>query len=278
MPGKIQMTETGTDVTIKLNADTATISAGGKGQDSELYLYHASGAAAVFLSTKPLHLMFRADAPPGQPFGPVMVNLKASTPELSLFGSSGGSGDPHKATVHLRGSDAVIRAGGNGVDGRILVLGKDTKPRISLEGSAGDIVMSNADCAEEFDLNEAEEISPGAVMIIDESDRVRKCTSAYDKRVAGVLSGAGEYRPAIVLDQKAGPGRRIPIALVGKTYCQVDAQYAPVEVGDLLTTSPTAGFAMKATELHRAFGAVIGKALRPLSTGRGLIPILVALQ
>jgi hypothetical protein len=29
---------------------------------------------------------------------------------------------------------------------------------------------------------------------------------------------------------------------------------------------------------HKAFGAVIGKALRPLAAGRGLIPILIALQ
>jgi len=35
---------------------------------------------------------------------------------------------------------------------------------------------------------------------------------------------------------------------------------------------------MKASDHSRAFGAVIGKALRGLDTGRGLIPIIVALQ
>jgi hypothetical protein len=35
---------------------------------------------------------------------------------------------------------------------------------------------------------------------------------------------------------------------------------------------------MKAGDRDRAFGAVIGKALRPLAAGQGLIPILVALQ
>ena len=35
---------------------------------------------------------------------------------------------------------------------------------------------------------------------------------------------------------------------------------------------------MKATDQQRAFGAVLGKALRPLASGSGLIPILVALQ
>jgi hypothetical protein len=49
-------------------------------------------------------------------------------------------------------------------------------------------------------------------------------------------------------------------------------------MGDLLTTSPTPGHAMKADDPLKAFGAVIGKALRPLDEGEGLIPILIALQ
>jgi hypothetical protein len=35
---------------------------------------------------------------------------------------------------------------------------------------------------------------------------------------------------------------------------------------------------MKASDQLKAFGAVIGKALRPLTAGQGLIPIVVALQ
>jgi hypothetical protein len=53
---------------------------------------------------------------------------------------------------------------------------------------------------------------------------------------------------------------------------------ASIEVGDLLTTSPTPGCAMKVIDPLKAFGAVIGKALRPLERGEGLIPILIALQ
>ena len=66
--------------------------------------------------------------------------------------------------------------------------------------------------------------------------------------------------------------------MLGKVYCKADAQYGAIEVGDLLTTSPTPGHAMKADDFSRAFGAVIGKALRSLKTGQNLIPILVALQ
>jgi len=65
---------------------------------------------------------------------------------------------------------------------------------------------------------------------------------------------------------------------LGKAYCKIDARYAEIQVGDLLTSSPLIGHAMKATDSARAFGAVIGKALRPLENGQGLIPILIALQ
>jgi hypothetical protein len=61
-------------------------------------------------------------------------------------------------------------------------------------------------------------------------------------------------------------------------YCKVDAGYGAIEAGDLLTTSPTSGHAMRTSDPARAFGAVIGKALQPLSDGVGLIPVLVALQ
>jgi hypothetical protein len=35
---------------------------------------------------------------------------------------------------------------------------------------------------------------------------------------------------------------------------------------------------MKAADRGRAFGAVLGKALRPFAGGQGLVPVLVSLQ
>jgi hypothetical protein len=70
----------------------------------------------------------------------------------------------------------------------------------------------------------------------------------------------------------------MPLALNGKVFCKADAVYAPIAVGDLLTTSSTRGHAMKASDATRAFGAVIGKALQPLAEGQGLIPMLVTLH
>jgi hypothetical protein len=80
-----------------------------------------------------------------------------------------------------------------------------------------------------------------------------------------------------VLDRQATP-RRWPLALVGKVWSKVDADYGSIDVGDLLTTSPTPGHAMRAADPARAFGAVLGKALGELTSGRGLLPVLVTLQ
>src|SRR5262249_12716023 len=140
---------------------------------------------------------------------------------------------------------------------------------------SGDIRLMNADCAEDFDIVDAETIEPGLVMVIDHDGALRQSEKAYDKRVAGVISGAGDYQPGIILHKQPSQANRRPIALVGKVYCKVDASYAPIEVGDLLTTSSTPGYAMKATDPLKAFGAVIGKALRPLREGQSLIPILI---
>jgi hypothetical protein len=142
----------------------------------------------------------------------------------------------------------------------------------------GDIRLKNADCAEDFDIACLEQVEPGTVMVIDSEGALRPSAQAYDKRVAGVVSGAGNYKPGLILDKQESSNNRMPIALMGKVYCKVDASYGAIEVGDLLTTSPTPGQAMKATDPLKAFGSVIGKALRPLQEGQGLIPILIALQ
>jgi hypothetical protein len=146
----------------------------------------------------------------------------------------------------------------------------------------GHIEFAGADCAELFEIAQCEErdapIEAGTVMVIDSENALRPCAVAYDRRVAGVVAGAGAYVPGIVLGTRDDDTRSQPVALLGRVLCKVDAAYGPIETGDLLTTSSTAGCAMKATDATRAFGAVLGKALRPLDHGIGLIPILVALQ
>ena len=59
----------------------------------------------------------------------------------------------------------------------------------------------------------------------------------YDKKVVGVLSGAGNYKPGIILDKQNNDVNRKPIAMMGKVFCKVDADASPIETGDMLTTS-----------------------------------------
>lgn len=140
-------------------------------------------------------------------------------------------------------------------------------------------VVLGSDCAEDFDIEQSAEIEPGTVMVLSNDGVLRASQDPYDKKVAGVISGAGDYRPGLVLGRSDSALKRMPLALVGKVYCMVDTQSAPIEIGDLLTTSGTPGHAMKAEDSIKAFGAVIGKALRGMpARQKGLIPILVALQ
>ena len=153
-------------------------------------------------------------------------------------------------------------------DGRVWIGGE--------LGVGGDIILPNADCAEDFDIGEAVPIEPGSVVIIGSDGALRECTAAYDGCVAGIVSGAGRYKPALVLDRERRKASRQPVALMGKVFCKADAGQGAIAAGDLLTTSPTRGHAMKASDRQRAFGAVIGKALAPLTEGRGLVPVLVS--
>jgi hypothetical protein len=140
-----------------------------------------------------------------------------------------------------------------------------------------DLYLTGADVAERFEVTD-DGVEPGTVMVLEGDDLIRVSRRAYDPCVAGVLSGAGTYRPGVVLDVAGGRTRRSPLALVGKAFCKVDASYGAIRVGDLLTTSDTAGHAMRATQPSRTFGAVLGKAMASVDDGTACIPILVGLH
>ena len=142
----------------------------------------------------------------------------------------------------------------------------------------GDVLLTGADCAEQFDVAVLGCLEPGTVVVIEDGGALRESREPYDTRVAGVVSGAGDYRPGLLLDNRPSGNNRSPVALIGKVYCKVDAEFSAIRTGDLLTTSTTPGYAMKAAEPSKALGALLGKALASIVNGRGLIPILVALQ
>jgi hypothetical protein len=141
------------------------------------------------------------------------------------------------------------------------------------------IINGGCDLAEPFEIS-TERVAPGSVLVIDEAHpgRLKLSTQPYDKRVAGVVSGANGVHPGISLHQAGVNEGGENVALSGRVYVLADADQAPIEPGDLLTTSATPGYAMKATDPARTQGAVLGKAMSGLKAGKGTVLMLVTLQ
>jgi len=139
-------------------------------------------------------------------------------------------------------------------------------------------IEGGADLAEPFAM--AEHTEPGSVMVIDPENpgALKLASEEYDSRVAGVVSGAGGVQPGIALRQAGVLDQGKHVALSGRVYVLADASEGPIRPGDLLTTSATPGHAMKARDRGRAPGAVLGKAMTALDSGRGLVLTLVSLQ
>lgn len=148
------------------------------------------------------------------------------------------------------------------------------------------LMVTGADLAERFKVNlplekELPAVLPGMVLSIDKNNPGELAISqkAYDRTVAGVASGAGGVNTAMLLGQEGTlADGDIPVAIVGRVYCYVDADYGAVEPGDLLTTSPTVGHAMKVTDFSQAQGTILGKAMTALDKGKGLVLVLISIQ
>lgn len=134
------------------------------------------------------------------------------------------------------------------------------------------------DYAEGFDISNDSRVEPGTVLAIDpvHPGHLTICREAYDSKVAGIAAGAKSLGSGVRL---GGDGFDVDVALAGRVYCNVDATGEAIEPGDLLSTSPLPGFAMKVTDHERARGAILGKAMEPLAKGqKGQILVLVTLQ
>ena len=182
----------------------------------------------------------------------------------------------------------TVESGGAGMPGWFGIYNRTTR-KAGLEIN-GDLLVSvkalqitgGADFAENFDVSNenhaASEIQPGMVVAIDPTNpgKLNLSRRAYDRRVAGIISGAGGVNPGMRMGQAGtlADGQH-PVALSGRVYCWVDGA---VKAGDLLTTSTTPGYAMKATNRAKAQGAILGKAMTSQKEGKGLVLVLVTLQ
>ena len=312
--GKVDVQTAGSKITITLNGDTGDVSAGGGGQSGDFSLRDPVGRERLKIEGSTAKLSARSVAQvltitldgstgevilrgpnfpsPGSPRirlqpgeGNVWLGGNGADGELMIYKADGDNTTLKKATIHLDGRFGNIWLGGNGTDGDVVLFpGSATdinnldQASIHLDGHTGDIILKNADCAEDFDVAPGETLEPGTVVMVDDDGKLRPTEVAYDRRVVGVVSGAGDTRPGIVLDRKPSGTPRETVALMGKVYCRVDAAVGPVRAGDLLVPAATPGYAMRGDQCPEAFGAVIGKALGSVAQGRSMIPMLVSLQ
>lgn len=140
-------------------------------------------------------------------------------------------------------------------------------------------ITGGVDLAEPFQMSQ-KGISEGSVVVIDEQNpgKLKLGAHAYDKRVAGIVSGANGVNPGISLHQEGLIEGGQNVALSGRVYVHADAAYGAIKPGDLLTTSDTPGHAMRVSDHTQAQGAILGKAMTPLNEGKGMVLVLVTLQ
>jgi hypothetical protein len=133
----------------------------------------------------------------------------------------------------------------------------------SLTG-ASKLQATYADLAEYYAADA--DYAPGTVLVFGGAREVTVTSQINDTRLAGVVT----TDPAYVMNSEQ-EGQRACIALAGRVPCMVVGR---VNKGDMLTTSATPGYAVRAST--PTLGAIIGKALEDKDYGEaGVIQIAV---
>ncbi len=193
-----------------------------------------------------------------------------------------GNANQFQVVTRSGGVDTAPKVVINRDNGRVGIGTSSPVSALHVNGTATVSVLSitgGADLAEPIPAT-GDPIPKGALVVIDDENPgcVKMSQLAYDTRVAGIISGANGVNPGITLQQDAVLNSGPLVALSGRVYALADAAHGPIKPGDLLTTSPTPGHAMKATDTQKTPGAVLGKAMTGLAEGQGLVLVLVSLQ
>ena len=142
-------------------------------------------------------------------------------------------------------------------------------------------IRGGSDLAEPFTISGMDEILPGTVVSIDPDNpgNLQVSSTAYDRLVAGCVSGANGVNPGLIMQQEGSEAAgSVPVALSGRVYCLADAATGPINPGDLLTTAPLPGHLTAVSDFQQAQGAIVGKAMSGLESGQGYVLVLVSLQ
>jgi len=212
--------------------------------------------------------------------GPGVNGTSLTTSGFSM-GFYGSTSSPGAVVALLRSHDPA----GNVIIGQV---GPDSNAmnvfRVDGTGKGffdGGTQTGGADFAESVAIaGSKSRYEPGDLMMVDAStDRqLTLAAQSYSTLVAGIYSTKPGVLATTHKMDEAGLQREVPLAVVGIVPCKVSAENGPIERGDLLVASSTPGHAMKGTDRNRMLGAVVAKALEPLSEGKGVIQVLVTLQ
>ncbi|MBN1139374.1 MAG: hypothetical protein JXM73_22545 [Anaerolineae bacterium] len=118
-------------------------------------------------------------------------------------------------------------------------------------------------------------LEPGDVLVIGPDGRLARSTEAYQTSVAGVYSTQPGFLGGQPVEGEVEGA--IPLAVVGVVPVKVSAENGPIRPGDLLVSSSTAGYAMRAGP-NPPQGSVLGKAMGKWDAGLGVITMLATLQ
>jgi hypothetical protein len=192
----------------------------------------------------------------------------------------------HTAHLYNAGSGGVLYLQNGGTDASgtgggdfITAVNKpenDAQFRVLSSGEARSDVGFNTPASDFAEmLPAAEGLQPGDVLVIGTDGKLTSSSEPYQASVAGVYS----TKPGFVGGQpvEGEITGTIPLAVVGVVPVKVSAENGPIRPGDLLVTSSTPGYAMKAGP-NPPQSTVIGKALEGLEAGTGLIKMLATLQ
>jgi hypothetical protein len=143
----------------------------------------------------------------------------------------------------------------------------------------GTVHTGGADFAESIQpAKGATPLEPGDVLVIaDTGDRqVQLSNEPYSTRVIGVYA----TKPGLLASRQGleNSGSEVPVAMVGIVPAKASTENGPIRRGDLLVSASIAGHVMRATDRERFTGAIVGKAMQELQSGRGVIEIAVTLQ
>ena len=153
-------------ITIVINGEKGQLLVGGASQPGSIQVLNPAGKPVITLES--------------DPDGNFSINNPLGAP-----------------TIRLSGKGASGWFGGAGIAGDVLVFGADAKgtsaadAAVWIKGATGDVVLQNADCAEDFEVQEHPDIEPGVILCLSEQGPLMLSSVPYDRKVARGRFGSG---------------------------------------------------------------------------------------